>query len=252
MGGVTPRCTELAKQVYQSVFDRVVVVSSTKSAEMTKLLENTQRFVNISLINEITMLCDEMKIDFWEVIEAASTKPYGFTPYYPGPGIGGYCIPVDPIYLLWKAREHNFELQLIEAARRINEQMPAFTLRKIVKSITLSKPMSESSILAIGVTYKRDVNDLRESVAIKIIQILMALGAKVDYYDPYVDEIAVGGNLLKNTLLSKTALESYDCTLILTDHSCIPYELIVRHSPMVFDTRNVTGHLKHYGNVIFL
>jgi UDP-N-acetyl-D-glucosamine dehydrogenase len=252
IGGMTPKCTKFAKRVYESVFDHVIVVSSPRAAEMTKLLENSQRFVNISFMNELVMLCDEMKIDLWEVIAAASTKPYGFTPYYPGPGIGGHCIPVDPMYLLWKARNHKFNLRFVDLAHSINDQIVQFVIRKVEKQLTAKKPVQESSILVIGVTYKKDVNDLRESTAIKIIEGLVDAGFQVNFYDPYIEEIEVRGRRIKKTALTHRYVKQHDCCLILTDHTRIPYEAIVTHSPLVIDTRNATGQMKHLGNVILL
>ncbi|MDB5085327.1 MAG: UDP-N-acetyl-D-glucosamine dehydrogenase [Bacilli bacterium] len=250
VGGVTAKCTEFARQVYQAVFDHVVVVSSPKVAEMTKLLENCQRFVNISFMNELSMMCDQMGIDLWEAISAASTKPYGFTPYYPGPGIGGHCIPVDPLYLYWKAKQNNFEVEFIDLAHRINNKMPEFVVNKVKKS--LPRPIEQSRILVVGVTYKKDVNDLRESVAPKIIQALIDAGAKVKFYDPYVKELTLDGLKMSSTPLNRRSVSGHDCTLILTDHTGIPYPSIVTHSPLVLDTRNATGHLKHLGNVILM
>lgn len=251
IGGATAKCTEFAKQVYGTIFDHLVVVSSPRAAEMTKLLENSQRFVNISFMNELVMLCDEMKIDLWEVVSAASTKPYGFTPYYPGPGIGGHCIPVDPLYLQWKAKSYNFDLRFIDLAHKINEQMAAFVIHKVKKHLT-AKPIKENRILVIGVTYKKDVNDMRESTPLKIIERLLDEGFEVNFYDPFVEEIEVNGLRLKRSPLTQKYVKKHDCTLILTDHTRIPYEAIVTYSPLVIDTRNATGHLKHRGNVILL
>ncbi|WP_018131675.1 nucleotide sugar dehydrogenase [Effusibacillus pohliae] len=252
LGGVTPRCTQFAKRVYETVFDQVVVVSSPRVAEMTKLLENCQRFVNISFMNELAMLCDRMQIDLWEVIAAASTKPYGFTPYYPGPGIGGHCIPVDPLYLSWKAREYQFDLQFIELAHKINQQMPDFVVWKLQQHLSAKKPLAGSRVFVIGVTYKKDVNDTRESTAFKIIERLLALGILVNFYDPYIKEIEVAGMRLKRLALTRRYVEQHDCTLILTDHTGIPYESIVAYAPLVIDTRNATRSVQHRRNVILL
>ncbi|WP_380023427.1 nucleotide sugar dehydrogenase [Effusibacillus consociatus] len=251
VGGVTQKCTEFGKRLYETIFKQVVVVSSARAAEMTKLLENSQRLVNISFMNELAMLCDVMKIDLWEVIAAASTKPYGFTPYYPGPGIGGHCIPVDPLYLSWKAKTHNFDLKFIDIAHQINERMPEFLIEKVEKQLS-AKPLKDSRILVIGVTYKKDVNDLRESTALKIIEGLLARGAKVNFYDPFIEEIEVGGIQIKRSSLTRRYVQHHDCTLILTDHTGLPYESIVTYSPLVIDTRNATGKFKHLGNVVLL
>lgn len=252
LGGVTRSCTEYGKRVYETIFNQVVVVSSPRAAEMTKLLENSQRFVNISFMNELAMLCDKMNIDLWEVIAGASTKPYGFTPYYPGPGIGGHCIPVDPLYLSWKAKTYDMDLEFIELAHKINEQIPEFVVRKIEKHLSSVKPLKDSSILVIGVTYKKDVNDIRESRALEIMNRLKRLAAKVNFYDPFIEQIELDGMNLKRTSLTRRYVQQHDCTLILTDHSDIPYEEIVNNAPLVFDTRNATGKFKNRGNVILL
>ncbi|CAH0345468.1 nucleotide sugar dehydrogenase [Bacillus sp. CECT 9360] len=250
VGGVTSACTNLAKTVYESIFDTVVVVSSPKVAELTKILENYQRFVNISVMNQLLLLCDEMDINLWEVIAAASTKPYGFTPYYPGPGIGGHCIPVDPLYLLWKAGQYNIDLEFISLSHKINEQMPQFIRTKVEK--TLNKPLKMSHILAIGVTYKKDVNDLRESVALRVIEQLKNAGAHVEFHDPFVSEIKSGNSTMKSINLSSSEIKQADCTLILTDHSCLPYELIAQESSLVIDTRNAMKSLHGYKNIVLI
>lgn len=248
VGGVTSACTQFAQSVYESVFDRVVVVSSPKAAELTKILENYQRFINISLMNQLLFLCEEMDINLWEVISAASTKPYGFTAYYPGPGIGGHCIPVDPLYLLWKAQKYNIDLTFISHAHQINNQMPQFIVQKVQKA--LDKPLHDARILAIGVTYKKDVNDLRESMALEVLKELKKSGAKVEFHDPLVDTITLDHSIMKSTNLND--LKQFDCTLILTDHSSLPYEYIVKESTMVIDTRNSTQGLKGFYNIILI
>ncbi|WP_042161632.1 nucleotide sugar dehydrogenase [Paenibacillus gorillae] len=251
VGGVTAACTAYAQEVYGSVFDRVVVVSSPRVAEMTKLLENCQRFINISFMNSLLKMCEELDIDLWEAIEAAGTKPFGFTKYYPGPGIGGHCIPVDPLYLLWKAREHHMELPYIELSHQVNEGMPGYIVERITKSLQ-PKLLKESSILVIGVTYKKDVNDMRESVSIPIMELLQQSGAKVAFFDPYVKALNVGSTLLQATPLTARNMKNFDCTLILTDHSNLPYELLIAHTPIVIDTRNATGKIANRKNVILL
>lgn len=252
LGGVTPSCTEYGKRVYERIFNQVVVVSSPRAAEMTKLLENSQRFVNISFMNELVMLCDKMNIDLWEVIASASTKPYGFTPYYPGPGIGGHCIPVDPLYLSWKAKKYNIDLEFIDLAHKINEQIPEFVVHKIEKQLAPYKSLKDSQILVVGVTYKKDVNDMRESRALLIMKRLMDQGAKVNFYDPFIDHVEIEGKIIKRLSLTRRYVQQHDCTLILTDHTGIPYEEIVNNSPLVIDTRNATGRFKNRGNVILL
>ncbi|MCR8636079.1 nucleotide sugar dehydrogenase [Paenibacillus radicis (ex Xue et al. 2023)] len=251
VGGVTPRCTAFAEEVYGSAFDRVVLVSSPRTAEMTKLLENCQRFVNISFMNELLPLCEEMNINLWEVVAAASTKPYGFTPYYPGPGIGGHCIPIDPLYLLWKARTLNQDIPFIERSHEVNEAMPAYVVERVKKSLQ-GIPLSESSVLVVGVTYKKDVNDLRDSTAIPIIKQLAELGVLVNYYDPYFDQLQIGDKIYKSLPLTAKNVKKHKCTLILTDHSNLPYNLIVAHSSIVIDTRNATSKLLDRSNVIML
>lgn len=252
VGGVTEACTNYAKRIYETSYNRIVAVSSPRVAEMTKNLENCQRFVNISLINELAMLSERMNINLWEAIEAASTKPYGFTPYYPGPGIGGHCIPVDPLYLFSKAKEYGLHLQFIDIAHRINEQIPRFVVEKTKSLLERFKPLSESSVFVLGVTYKKDVNDIRESKALAIIEQLMNLGIKVNFHDPYIKEISVGGTRLKCLSLTKKYVSGHDCTLILTDHSSIPYKSVVKYSPLVIDTRNATGTLAKNDNVVLL
>jgi UDP-N-acetyl-D-glucosamine dehydrogenase len=251
VGGVTPSCTDYAKQVYESVFDQVVVVSSPRVAEMTKLLENCQRYLNISFMNSLLRMCEELDINLWEAIEAAGTKPYGFTKYYPGPGVGGHCIPVDPLYLLWKARQHNMNLPFIELCHRVNEDMPRYIVERVEKSLS-PKALNMCSVLVIGVTYKKDVNDMRESNALLIMEKLLQSGVHVGYYDPFVEELNIGDTELYATPLTARNMKNFDCTLILTDHSNIPYELLVAHSAIVIDTRNVTGKLNDRTNVILL
>lgn len=251
-GGMTEECTQFAKRVYEKAFKHVVVVSSPRVAEMTKILENCQRLVNISFMNELTMLCQKLDINLWEAIDAASTKPYGFTPYYPGPGIGGHCIPVDPLYLFWKAKEHGVHLSFIDAAHHINQMMPEFVVQRTKQLLETSKPIQEASIFVIGVTYKKDVNDMRESRALDIIEGLMMEGATVHYFDPYIKEITVAGKQLKSYSLSKKNASQHDCTLILADHSNLPYNSLVEYSPLVIDTRNATQHCTNKKNVVLL
>lgn len=253
VSGVTQSCTDDVRNVYETVFQHVVVVSSTKIAEMSKILENCQRYVNISLMNELVMLCDRMGINLWEVISAANTKPYGFTPYYPGPGVGGHCIPIDPMFLLWKAKKYNVDLQFIRIASHINQSIPTFVAKKVDRSLqTIGKSTKESRILVIGITYKKDVNDLRESPAPLIMRLLTASGAKVNFYDPYVEKLEHGEMSLDRIELTAENIKRHDCTLILTDHSSIPYALLADHSRLIIDTRYAMGHLKDKGNIVFL
>jgi len=251
VGGSTAYCTDFVNQVYGSVFERLVVVSSTRVAEFAKLLENCQRYVNIAFMNSLVKLCEVLDINLWEAIEAAGTKPYGFVKYYPGPGVGGHCIPVDPLYLLWKAHQHNLDLPFIELCHQVNEQMPIQIVERVSKSI-LPKTLNDCSVFVIGVTYKKDVNDIRESTAVTIIELLLRAGVKVSYYDPYVDELTVGGITLHATELTVRNMKQVDCTLILTDHSSIPYEFLVAQSSIVIDTRNATGKVPNRKNVILI
>lgn len=252
VGGVTEACTNYAKRIYETAFHRIVVVSSPRVAEMTKNLENCQRMVNISFMNELVMLSEKMNVNLWEAIEAASTKPYGFTPYYPGPGIGGHCIPVVPLHLFWRAKEYGHHLQFIDVAKRVNDQIPHFVVEKTKRLLERNKPLTESSVFVLGVTYKKDVNDIRESKALTIIEKLKDLGVEVHFHDPYIKEITVSGTRLKCCALTKKYVSRHDCTLILTDHSNIPYESVVKYSPLVIDTRNVTGPFAKNDNVVLL
>lgn len=236
VGGVTPHCTEKASVLYTSAFQQVVPVSSAKVAEMSKLVENAQRLINISFMNEIAMFCDKLDISIWEVIDACSTKPFGFTPYYPGPGIGGHCIPVDPLFLLWKAKGENLHLSLIEAANNINESIPDYVVDKVIKQI--DQPISKATIYILGVTYKKNVNDTRESKALNIIERLLKLGAKVNYYDPFIPELVINQTVLQSTPIDSKILETSDCTLILTDHTGILYEKVAEKAKLIIDTRN--------------
>jgi UDP-N-acetyl-D-glucosamine dehydrogenase len=239
IGGITPRCTELATLLYQQFVERTVPVSSPEAAEMVKLLENTFRNVNIALANEIARMCQTLNINVWEVIEAAKTKPFGFMPFYPGPGLGGHCIPVDPYYLTWKAKINGFEPRLIEIATIINSQMPGFTVDRIADSLNKAKKsLNGSRILALGIAYKRDVSDMRESAALEVVRLLMEEGANVSYADPYVSEIEIGGENFVSADLTPHLLQSMDCVVILTDHSVFDYSMIAAASPVVLDCRN--------------
>jgi UDP-N-acetyl-D-glucosamine dehydrogenase len=239
IGGITSRCTEIATLFYQQFIDEIVPVSSPESAEMVKLLENTFRSVNIALANEMALMCHKLRIDVWEVIEAAKTKPFGFTAFYPGPGLGGHCIPVDPYYLTWRARMHDFEPRLIELAGQINSQMPAFTIARIADALNEKrKSLKGSKILALGVTYKRDTSDIRESPAIEILRGLHQKGANLCYSDPYIPSLQLNGKLVKSVDLTPAVLESTDCVVVLTDHSAFNYAMVAAHGPLIIDTRN--------------
>ena len=239
IGGITPRCTELATLLYQQFVEHTVPVSSPESAEMVKLLENTFRSVNIALANEMAGMCGKLHINVWEVIEAAKTKPFGFMPFYPGPGLGGDCNPVDPYYLTWKARMNGFEPRLIELAATINSQMPGLTVNRIADALNKQKKsLNGSRVLALGIAYKSDVNDTRESAALEVVRLLMEEGANVSYSDPYVSKVEIGGEILTSANLTPQLLQSMDCVVILTDHSVFDYPMIAADSPLVLDCRN--------------
>jgi len=240
VGGVNKKSGEFAKLLYKSIVGRVVVASSSKVAELAKLLENTFRIVNIGMINEFALLCDKLNVDVWEVIEAAKTKPFGFMPFYPGPGSGGHCIPCDPLYLSWKARKHGFEARFIELASQINAYMPTFVVNKIAIALNQrGKAIKDADILILGVAYKRDVKDLRESPAIEVIEKLKNLGAKVSYHDPHLPYLNINELDLQSEEITAQNLENKDCAVVITDHSGVDYELILKESDLIVDTRNV-------------
>jgi UDP-N-acetyl-D-glucosamine dehydrogenase len=242
VGGLNSDASVLAAALYGSIFQRTVPVSSPAAAEMTKLLENIYRCVNIALVNELKLLCLRMGLNIWEVIEAASTKPFGFHPFYPGPGLGGHCIPVDPFYLSWKAKEWDFHTRFIELAGEINTHMPYHVLASIAKALNgHKKSLNGSRIMILGVAYKRDIDDLRESPALTIIELLQKEGAEVSYHDPYFPFIGKGRKY--DLQMKRSPLENlgeYDCVVIITDHSDYDYQKIVRESKLVVDSRNAT------------
>jgi UDP-N-acetyl-D-glucosamine dehydrogenase len=242
VGGVTPVCLEVAATFYEQTIVQVTRVSSPRVAEMTKVFENTFRAVNIALVNEIALLCDRMSINIWEVMDAAATKPFGLLRFDPGPGVGGHCIPLDPFYLTWKARQYDFHTRFIELAGEINALMPYFVREKVFRAINArGKSVKNSRILMIGVAYKKDIDDWRESPALKIVDILQRDGAFVDYHDPHVPSFRDSGGALRHSVdLTAATLGQADCTLIVTDHSSIDWEAVVRHSQLVVDTRNAT------------
>jgi UDP-N-acetyl-D-glucosamine dehydrogenase len=246
VGGLDPEASELAASLYGSIFNRVVRVSSPAAAEMTKLLENIYRCVNIALVNELKMLCLRMGLDIWEVIDAASTKPFGFQPFYPGPGLGGHCIPVDPFYLSWKAKEFDFRTRFIELAGEINVSMPYHVIAAVMNALNKQKkPLNGSRVLILGVAYKKDIDDLRESPALTIIELLQKEGAKVSYNDPYFPSIGKGRHYdLQMKRVELENLNEYDCVLIVTDHSDYDYDRVVRESQLVVDTRNATRGIR--------
>jgi UDP-N-acetyl-D-glucosamine dehydrogenase len=238
VGGITPACTETGRLFYSRALDTVVPVSSTSVAEMVKLLENTFRMINIGLVNEMALMCSRMGIDVWEVIEAAATKPFGFMPFYPGPGLGGHCIPIDPFYLSWKTKQAGIEARFIELAGYINGQMPHFVVDKIQNALNeQTKPVRGSHVHVLGVAYKRNIDDMRESPALDVILLLQRLGADISYSDPYVPELSLDGISLKSEE-PVSASASADCVVIITDHSSFDYAAIAANAKMIVDTRN--------------
>jgi len=248
VGGLTPKCRQLAYQVYSLAIQKMVPVSSVEAAESTKILENVYRCINIAMVNELKMVFDRMGIDVWEVIRAASTKPFGYHPFYPGPGLGGHCIPIDPFYLTWKARQYGMATRFIELAGEINTGMPHYVINKVMEALNeRKKSLKGSKVLVLGLAYKPDIDDVRESPSLELIELLKERGAKVDYNDPYVPRTHKMREYdLKMTSrpLSAAMLRGYDCVLISTNHSTYDYKWIVRHSKLVVDTRNATAGVK--------
>jgi len=247
VGGVTPVCTKVAATLYSNVLQSdVFEVSSPKVAELEKLYENTFRNVNIALANELALICDRMGISVWEVIEAASTKPYGFMAFYPGPGLGGHCIPIDPFYLSWKAKEYDYYTKMIETSAVINDAMPEFVVDRVYRILNrFKKTLNGSTILVLGVAYKKDIDDIRESPALKVISLLERERANVIYNDPYIPSFTLSGKVHNSVPITNDLLSSVDLVLITTDHSTYDYEMIVEQAPFVFDTRNATKDVKH-------
>ncbi len=242
VGGMTPACLEVATALYQQAVDRVVPVSSPAAAEMTKLLENTFRAVNIALVNEVAIMCDKLGIDVWEVVDAAATKPYGFMKFTPGPGVGGHCIPLDPHYLSWKLKTLNYNARFIQLAGEINSDMPRYWVEKVVDALNQAgKPLKGSNVLVLGVAYKKDVDDVRESPALDIIELLRQKGADVRYHDPYVAEFAHNGHGLRSEPDLAQALAAADCVIVVTDHSVYDWATLARMPVAVVDTRHVVG-----------
>jgi len=250
VGGITSQCKAVGRLLYAQIVDRVIPVSSPEAAEFTKILENTFRSVNIALVNELKILADKMNVDIWEVIEAASSKPFGFMPFYPGPGLGGHCIPIDPFYLAWKAKELNFHTHFIELAGEINTNMPDYVVSKTADALNKrGKCLRGAKILILGIAYKRDIDDMRESPALEVIELLREKGAKISYNDPYIPRIPKVRKHdldLKSTPLTAKFLKSVDAALIITDHSSYDYSRIVENSDLVVDTRNATKDVKKY------
>ncbi|MBI4339132.1 MAG: nucleotide sugar dehydrogenase [Chloroflexi bacterium] len=240
VGGVTPACTRVACAFYEAAISaHTHPVSSPRVAEMSKLLENTFRVVNVSLVNELSQLCDRMGVDIWEVINAASTKPFGFMSFYPGPGVGGHCIPIDPFYLSWKAKEYGFTTRFIELAGEINEDMPGYVVSQAMEQLnSVGKALKGSNVLVLGLAYKRDISDTRESAALKVVELLLERGARVAYHDPHVPTIEIASRYLESVALTRETLQSTDLAIVTTDHTAVDYRLVAAHAPLVYDTRN--------------
>jgi len=243
VGGITPECTRLGALLYAQAIEKVVPVSSTQVAEMVKLLENTFRMINIGLVNELAMMCDRMGINVWEVIDAAATKPFGFMPFYPGPGLGGHCIPIDPFYLSWKTRQAGIEARFIELAGYINGQMPMFVVEKVQNALNdRSKPLRGSHVHLLGMAYKRNIDDVRESPALDIALLLEKRGARVTYSDPYVPSVSLDSRRIESRPMEEMVPQA-DCVVIVTDHSAVDYGYVAREAKLIVDTRNA---LKEY------
>lgn len=244
VGGITPACVEVATALYESCIDTVVPVSSPEAAELVKLLENTFRAVNIGLVNEIAIVCDKLGVNVWEVIDAAATKPFGFMKFTPGPGIGGHCIPLDPHYLAWKMRTLNYKTRFIDLASEINSHMPEYVVQKVADALNdVRKAVRGSRLLVLGVAYKRDIDDVRESPALDVIRLLEERGAHVEFHDPFVTEFREDGHTRKGVELSDEMLRWADAVVVVTDHTSVDYQRVVDHATLVVDTRNVTARL---------
>ncbi len=244
VGGHTPACLEAAQTLYSAALSETVAVSSTRVAEMTKLLENIFRCVNIALVNELKLLCERMGLDVWEVIDAAATKPFGFMPFYPGPGLGGHCIPIDPFYLTWKAREFELQTRFIELAGEVNAGMPRHVVQRLMDGLNdQKKSLSGAKVLVLGAAYKKDVDDMRESPSLRIITLLKERGAEVEYHDPFVPQLKAEHDFawnMESVPLDTKSVQARDAVLILTDHTAIDYQMVVANAPLVVDTRNAT------------
>jgi UDP-N-acetyl-D-glucosamine dehydrogenase len=248
VGGMTPACTKVATAMYSSIIANVITVSCPEAAELTKLLENIFRCVNIAMVNEMKMLCDRMGLDIWEVIAASSTKPFGFMPFYPGPGLGGHCIPIDPFYLTWKARDYEFSTRFIELAGDINIGMPRYVIQRVMEELNeAKKSLKGAKVLVLGAAYKKDVDDIRESPSIKVIELLLEKGANVNYNDPFIPKFPNMRHSklrLKSVPISPAAIKKYDMVIIVTDHTAYDYQMIVDNANILLDTRNATKDVK--------
>lgn len=251
VGGITEACTEIARIFYSQFIERVIPVSSTKCAEMVKLLENTFRSVNIGMVNELALMCDVLGVDVYEVIDAAATKPFGFIPFYPGPGLGGHCIPIDPHYLAWKLKALNFQARFIGLAAEINGMMPTVVMTMVGEGLNrFSKSIRGSKVLVLGVAYKKNVSDCRESPALDVMRMLIEKGAVLSHNDPFVPTLRINGNTLKSVELTSANIASQDCIIILTDHSAYDFRRIVAASKLVIDTRNASKDLQEFKDKI--
>lgn len=246
IGGSTSKCLQIGRLLYESFLSQVVGVKTTKVAEMTKVLENTFRCVNIALINEMTMMCERMGIDIWEVIKGATSKPFGFMPFYPGPGVGGHCIPLDPLYLSWEARKYNYFCRFIELASDINSNMPYYVVNQLSKLLCQrGKVIKNSKILLVGMSYKEDVGDLRESPSLEVYDLLKRQGGIVEFYDPYIESFNYKDTLIKSISLTEEVVKQYDVVIILSKHSNIDYKWLVENSRLIYDTRNVCKDIEN-------
>jgi UDP-N-acetyl-D-glucosamine dehydrogenase len=254
VGGITSACTEMATALYSAALEAVIPVSTTETAELVKLLENTFRSVNIALVNEMAIVCDKLGVDVWEVVEAAATKPFGFMKFTPGPGIGGHCIPLDPHYLAWKMRTLNYKTRFIDLASEINSEMPALVAEKVARALNDDrKAVKGSRVLVLGVAYKKDIDDVRESPALDIVRLLEESGADVSYHDPFVPKFRDDGHEHESVALTDEELDRADAVVIVTDHSDVDYQRVVERAPVIVDTRNVTSKLlRGRGRVIQL
>ncbi len=254
VGGYSQKCLMVADALFGAIIEKTVPVSSTKVAETAKLLENIYRAVNIALVNELKILFQRMGIDIWEVIEAAKTKPFGFQAFYPGPGLGGHCIPIDPFYLTWKAREYDFHTKFIELAGEINTSMPYYVVEKVIEALNeRNKNIKSSKILVLGLAYKKDVDDVRESPSLKLIELLKQKGARVDYNDPYIaktHKMRMYDLKMVSVPVTEENLKEYDCVVIATEHSCYDYEFVAKNAQLIVDTRNATKGIKNKDNIV--
>ena len=253
VGGVTPACSEVTAALYGTSIDHIVPVSSTTTAEMVKLLENTFRAVNIGLVNEVALMCDKLGVSVWEVIDAAASKPFGFMPFYPGPGLGGHCIPIDPLYLSCKLKTLNYTARFIELASEINTSMPHYVVTKVTDALNdVSKSVRGARIVVLGIAYKRDIDDVRESPALDVIELLRERGAQVVYHDPYVPSVRMSDGVMTSDAYSTELLENADCVVIVTDHRAFDWQHVVDHSRIVVDTRNATKSVSGRARVLGL